>query len=153
MKIRDRDSINLIAVVAPREKGDDYNKIMPIVIRAIDRVEYTSPGKPFCFLHNGITSGSLAHVMEAVNKIQAPLANRGRSISMKKMPLDIEMYGHSSETRWINESLEMKPELMLVVDDGKPLAKSAIRSAKDKGVPVLTIEIAPPKIKERLYGV
>lgn len=153
MKIKDRDSLNLIIVVAPKEKGDDYNKIMPMVIRAIDRVEYASPGKPFWFLHNGVTSGSLAHVMEAVNKIQAPLANRGRVVSMRKMPLDIEMYGHTAEIRWVNESLELKPELMLVVDDGKPLARNAIRAAKEKGVELLTIEIAPPKIKERLYGV
>ena len=152
MKIKDIEQAHRIVVVAPRERGNDYAKIMPMVIKAIDTVENIAAGKQFVFLHNGVTSGSLSHVMEAVNKIQGPLQGRGRYASMRKIPLDIEMHGKEAEARWVKDALNLDPSLVFIIDnDDYAPARLARSIAKTKGIETIMVKIPKTQVKERLY--
>lgn len=142
-----------IAVVAPRERGKAYNAILPGVIRAIDLVEAPEPNKKstFVFVHDGVTSGALGHVIEVVNKIQGSLATRGRTVKRRKMDLDVERHGWYSQHRWVDRVLQLELDLLLVLDDGEyAVAEYAKREAKKQGVATLVINIPKAEEKQRV---
>lgn len=119
----DKEKEYVIAVVAPREKGKAYNAILAGVIKTIDLVEYNASlvdvqKNTFVFVHNGVSSGALGHVIEVVNKIQPLLRARGRNVTRRKLDLDIEFYGRKAQDHWLEQVIGMQPDIMLILDDG-----------------------------------
>ncbi len=116
MKLVDKNREYVIAVLAPRDKGS-YSTIMANVIKAVGTVEFITPEKHdrFVFVHDGVTSGSTGYVIETINKIQpsAKQFHEPREIMYKKLPLDIELYGRRSHYRWIEQVIDIKPDLIL----------------------------------------
>jgi hypothetical protein len=121
----DKETEYLIAILGPRTTGH-YSLIMPAVIRAVDHVETPERRAGFVFMHDGVTSGSTGEVMEAVNKIQGTLSSFGRFVTLRKLPLDIEMHGKNSHYRWVDAAIELKPDLFVVLNDDSTLAMYAI---------------------------
>lgn len=136
----DKSKEYVIAVLAPREKAS-YSTIMANVIKSIGVVEYRSDVKHdhFVFIHDGVTSGSTGYLIETLNKIKesALRFEEPRSISYRKLPLDIEMHGKRSHYHWVDEALKLKPDLLLVFDTGdNPVVEYAQRAARREGIPV-----------------
>lgn len=143
-KVRiNRESEYLIGILGPRYKGN-YGLVLPGVIKAIDLVEFNSDDKKsgFVLVHDGVTSGITGEVMEAVNKTQPSLRARGRNLSMRKLPLDIQLHGKQSHYRWVDQVIEMQPDLMLVFDNGEwHQVTYAIRKAQDAGIETMIVKI------------
>lgn len=119
--IVDKKREYVIAVLAPRDKAS-YSTIMAHVIKSIGTVEYQSDRvcHRYMFLHDGVTSGSTGYVIETINKIQpsAKQFETPKEIVYKKVPLDIEMYGRRSHYRWLEQIIELEPDLILAFDSG-----------------------------------
>lgn len=117
----DKEKEHVIAVLAPRQKTK-YRTIMLQMIRSIGIVEMHSddPKSHFVFIHDGVTSGSTGYVVETVNKIKtsAEQFDPPRTITYRKLPLDIEMHGKRSHFHWIDEVIKLNPDLLLVFDNG-----------------------------------
>lgn len=133
----DKNLEYVIAVLCPREKTD-YGTIMSNVIKAIGVVEYRSDIKHehFVFIHDGVTSGSTGYLIETINKIQPSAIHftQPRVISYRRLPLDIQMFGKRSYYHWVDEALALKPDMLLVFDNGQPVVDYARRQAKQAGV-------------------
>lgn len=162
-----KDKEYLIVVVAPREKGDAYRTIMAGVIKAIDIVESNAVSavekdndgnwlprvaKPnFVFLHNGVTSGALNYVIEAVNKIGPLIAGRGRYVSKRKQDMDIPLDGKYAESRWFDRAMLLEPDLILLLDDGHyGMVGYAERKAQQQGVPIHRVKIPYAPVSNKL---
>lgn len=142
-----RDHEHFIAVLGPRYKGN-YGLIMPGIIKAIDAVESKSDKhKPaFIFVHDGVTSGSTGEVMEAVNILQPMLRGRSRLISMRKLPLDIEMYGKRSHYKWVDNVIGLDPDLFVLLDNGSwDQVDYARRKCERDNIPFVVIKINQEK--------
>ncbi|ASZ74994.1 hypothetical protein FDI69_gp192 [Rhodococcus phage Trina] len=134
---------HLIAVLGPRYKGN-YSLVLPGVIKSIDTVESdaTETKSGFVLVHDGVTSGITGEVMEAVNKTQPGLRNRGRMLSMRKLALDIELHGKDSHFRWVDDVLTYKPDLFLLFDNGEwEPVRYAVRKAAQLDIPIKLIKI------------
>lgn len=146
----DKKNEFLIGVLGPRYKGN-YGLVLPAVIKAIDRVAFESDSdkKNFVFIHDGVTSGSTGEVIEAINKIQSSLHGYGYNATYRKMPLDIELHGKQSHYRWMDDLLELTPDLLLLFDNGEfQPVKYATREAKALEIPISLIEIKPESDKK-----
>lgn len=136
----DHEQEYVIAVLAPRFKVD-YNTVMKNIIHSLGAVENIADRNcnHFVFLHDGVTSGTTGYVIETVNKISpsARLFKDPRSISARKLPLDIEMYGKRSHWHWLDELIKLKPDLIVVFDPGDlPVVQYAQRLGKEHGIQV-----------------
>lgn len=143
----DRETQAVIAVLGPRYKGN-YNIVMPAVIRAIDTAEsLTDESKTkFVFLHDGVTSGSTGEVIGVVNTIQTSMLRRGREVAGLMVPLDIEKYGKQSHYRWIDQIIELEPDLFVLFDNGEwPQVDYAQRKAKAAGIELTIVRIGKEK--------
>lgn len=145
----DKEKNYVIIVTAPREKGDQYSTIMAGMIRAIDFIEWKSQSDGeearhcFTFVHNGVTSGALGHVIETINKIQPLLAPRGRYVKALRLDMDIQGDGRNAEKRWFDRAMQLDPDLVLSIDDGRTaVVKYSIEQSKNK-VPNTVIKISP----------
>lgn len=138
-----RETEHFIAVLGPRYQGN-YSLVLPGVIKAIDLVEAESDKQKEAFIvvHDGVTSGVTGEVMEAINKTKGSLRLYGRYITMRKLPLDIELHGKQSHYRWVDQIIEQKPDLFLLFDNGEwKQVAYALRKAKEAGIPTHLVQI------------
>ena len=148
----DRDREHLVAVVAPRNKTKDYSeylKVLTGVIHVIDEIEYKHGREKnqFVFMHDGVTSGALSSVIEAINKIKDLLTGRDRIASLRKRPLDIEFYGKRSQHQWVDDLVEYKPDYYLILDDGTyQVAQYAVDVANENDIDYMVVRV---KTKEQ----
>jgi len=146
MKV-DKNNEYVIGVLGPRYKGN-YGLILPAVIKAVDRVKFDADRKAstFVFVHDGVTSGSTGEVIESINKTSGSLRGYGINVTVRKKPLDIEMHGKQSHYRWIDEVIELKPDLLLLFDNDQwHQIQYAKRLAEDAGIPLAVVSINPEK--------
>lgn len=133
--IVDKTREYVIAVLAPRDRAS-YSTIMAHVIKSVGTVEYITPAKHnrFMFLHDGVTSGSTGYVIETINKIQpsAKQFHEPKEIMYKKVPLDIELHGRRSHYHWVEQVLELEPDLILAFDTGDEDWSNVVQFAKRK---------------------
>lgn len=99
---------------------DCYTQTLPAVIRVIDVLHRSDEEKTgFTFLHNNVYTGPLRSVQQSVDNIAPSLASRGLYIGMKKVPMDVLGHGRVAESRWLDSTLEKKPDAFLIIDDNK----------------------------------
>lgn len=169
MKLKvNKDKDYVIAVVAPREKGNSYPIVRAGVIRCIDHLEslgsianekdedgnwiMRTPKNKFIFIHDGVTSGALGHVIEVINKISGLLVHRGRQVQRHKVALDQLGHGPKAQHRWLDGVIKQyEPDLLLVLDDGHyPVARYAQQQAKQHGIATQTVVIPRAEEKQRV---
>ncbi|QLF83424.1 hypothetical protein SEA_NICEHOUSE_211 [Rhodococcus phage NiceHouse] len=145
MKV-DKNNEYLIGVLGPRYQGN-YGLILPAVMKAIDRVKYEAERdlKNFVFIHDGVSSGSTGEVIAAVNIIRRSLSS-GYDIHIghRKKALDIEMHGKQSHYRWAEELIDLKPDLLLLIDNGEwHQVQYANKLAEQNSIPIAVVNIKP----------
>ena len=132
-----------IAVIAGRDQSNCYDKVMPAIIKLIDVLHSEDEGKNgFVFLHNGVFSGNLKHVQATINVIGPSLTTRGFYVGLKKLPMDVLGHGRVAEQRWLDSTLEKKPEAFLLLDDGQyDVYRYSDRVAKENNIYVHRVDI------------
>ncbi len=132
-----------IVVVASRNPIDCYAQVLPAVIRVIDVLHRSDEEKTgFTFLHNNVFTGALRSVQQSLDNIGPSLAARGLYIGLKKVPMDVLGHGRVAESRWLDSTLEKKPDAFLIIDDGKSdHLRYAQKIAKENSIFTHTIYI------------
>lgn len=125
----------VIGILTPMYKCN-YRSVMTNIIRIMGVLEANDPEerKHFLFLHDGVMRGTTSYVVETINKVRNSAMNfkEPRQIRHSSLPLDIKMYGKRSYHEWVCRVLEMKPDLLLIFDDGDMSALSFAKSKADE---------------------